>query len=136
MWYIGLVLFHKYSHLYIDLVFISIIIGIFGTIFTYVMPRRFVIVLDDRCFVIQGTECAIIDALMHHMPVLLILYIYGFDTWAGLGPSMAVLCLVGAYFLLYNPDKVYGVHTERYGRILRALFVIITTIYLSVRLYP
>lgn len=77
-WSLVLVIFHKWTHEYFHLVYLTTVVCIGGLILSNVHPRKYVMpVSKTESVVWDGWWTAAIDVFMHIIPLLFVIHTYG-----------------------------------------------------------
>lgn len=110
-WNFLLVLFHQYTHNYINLIYLSLMTVTIGMYFSFINPRKFVYYLDNEQYTFTGIEKFILIDLFLHIAVLgyvLTKYskFYNKSTSKQLVNSILLLIL---YLTIIPFKKTYGV---------------------------
>lgn len=94
----------EFQEYYLDLVFLHIFISALTIYIVYVEPREFTFEWRDKKIVLLGKKLRIIDLIIHHIPLILLL-------WRGgvYKKNYLFFILPIFYRLTHNPMKIYGV---------------------------
>lgn len=107
-WIFLLDIFHLYTHQYFDLVYLNLLVISIGSIISFIYPRKYTIVIQDKKYIFDGfTKLFSID-LLHVMMFILIILKYGSTkfTYPKFIASILLLCL---YMILLDPKHIYGI---------------------------
>jgi len=115
---IALVLFHRYTYKYYNLLLSSLIVSVLSLVYVYITPQQLDIKLPSLWepveFRLKGWKLRIGDLLAHHLVLLFVVVVYG-DYYKehkfGYATGMALL-LVMLYAAFCQPRKVYRVEPE------------------------
>ena len=109
IWNLILVLFHKYTHRYFELMYLSYITFMVGVYFSTVNPRKIVfknLVID------KWYDLLIID-LIFHFGVFLFVYFKYYEYYKNTNTNIMLLSSVALlilYICMINPEKIYGIN--------------------------
>tara|TARA_Y100001936_G_scaffold175268_1_gene171776 strand:- start:445 stop:882 length:438 start_codon:yes stop_codon:yes gene_type:complete len=94
----------EFQAYYLDLVFLHIFISALTIYIVYVEPREFTLNIGNKKIVLFGNKLRIIDIIIHHIPLILLL-------WRGgvYKKNYLFFILPIFYRLTHNPMKIYGV---------------------------
>lgn len=107
-WLFLLVVFHRYTHMYIDLLYLSFVVLCVGLYISYVHPRFYRFVLFDKEYKLTGVDKFMID-LFFHLGIFWFVYLnYSGSTRIDYKFLVAVflLCL---YSIMIKVSSVYCV---------------------------
>ena len=127
-WVLILIIFHKYIHNYINLLYLSFITLICGLYLSFINPRKFVFYFDGKKYIYNGIEKFIIVDMFFHILVFYFVYTHyniyyrtsGYDVkliWA--------LLIILLYVIFTNIKKIYGISFWEMGLV----FVIANILY-------
>ena len=113
-WNFMLVLFHQYTHNYVNLIYLSLITVTIGLYFSFINPRKFVYYLDNEKYTFTGIEKFILIDLFLHIAVLgFVLAKYNkFYNKATLQPFVNSVLLLILYLIIIPFKRTYGVSFE------------------------
>ena len=113
LWNLVLVVFHKYTHKYFHLLYLSYVTLMVGMYFSMVHPAQCVYYYKDKKIVIdKWFYLAIIDILFH-ITVFLFVYFKYFKYYQSVNPDKLLLTsvlLLSFYLCIIDPTKVYGIN--------------------------
>lgn len=118
IWTIVLVVFHKWTHKYINLLFLTSTVFIFAAYISYVRPGYFKYnpIGDDDATVyrITGTAKIVLDIVAHVLPLLFVMWRYlpyytQHDVVYSFATSNAFLVLL-IYLVAFDAREVYDAH--------------------------
>lgn len=125
-WLFMLIVFAKYTHKYIDLHFLSLLVLCIGLFMSFVTPRKYVIVLQNKEYAFSSwNRLLCIDVL--HLLMFCIVYLYVPYRFT-LDKYVAAIIMFLFYFLIVDTNKVYNV-SNLIGFSLVLCITIIYTIY-------
>jgi hypothetical protein len=107
-WVLLLVVFHKYTHDFIDLYFISGIVFVLSMFVSYISPGYLNYEQNGNVYKIEGPLKVLIDVTIHILPFVFISLYYGQNIQSGLCLSNAMLIML-IYLILFDPKRVYNV---------------------------
>lgn len=114
-WNLLLVLFHKWTFKYIDLLFTTVVTMLIGFCITHFSPgysSEFVVDFDKHGdpIRIHGWHAVAIDVVFHVLPFVFVYTVYGahYKRMANYAPTMVAVLVLGAYLLLFDIERVYG----------------------------
>jgi hypothetical protein len=113
MWNVILVLFHKYTHKYFELLYLSFVTFIMGLYFSTVNPRKYTIYFGDKTIVINKWYLLLLIDLTFHFGVFLFIYFKYYKYYKSVDTNMLLLSsvlLLIIYICMISPSKVYGVN--------------------------
>jgi hypothetical protein len=110
------ILGHKYIHKYINILYTSLLVSVFGFMFFNICPGRFSLRIFDRTVTLSGTPLMLIDILIHHLPTLFVLYWYlqyytkhPFD----LSFYVAIMIIIIYFISLREPFDIYACYDKK-----------------------
>ena len=129
IWNIFLVILHRYTHKYINLLMLSIFVTVAASIFMYIHPKYSVVYYSDpeKNHTVSGNRLTVLHILTHIIPLLFITYMYGtyYTKNDNTILNLITLCMLLFYVAIFNPLKIYNMRTDH----------IIISIIISVLLY-
>lgn len=117
-WSVVLVLLHRVTHRYVNLVFLTLLVSFVGALITYIRPRRIARRFGDVEVEISGWSLRLTDLIFHHLPLFFILYTYAYAdrkggrATTGALPTLIALVIVAFYTRLFDVIAVYNVKTS------------------------
>ena len=113
IWNIILILFHKYTHRYVELLYLSYMTFMVGMYFSTVNPRQYIIYYgkNNKLVISKWYYLLVVDLFFHFAMFLFVYFKYykfykSADTNMMLFGSILVLII---YICLINSEKVYGI---------------------------
>jgi hypothetical protein len=116
-WNVILVLFNKWTHRYVNLLYLSFITTFVGLYLSFVNPRRFVFRFGQQKYNFTGLEkFFIVDITFHIFVFMYVLYLYHVHYYYA-KPSMynttiIAFVLLLVYVSMINIRRVYGIPFE------------------------
>lgn len=121
---------HRYTHPYVNLYYLTLVVFIIGSYLFWIQPRTLVVPLaDSNNLVLQGNVLKAVDIAFHILPFLFVSTCYAsyylkkhkYDH-----SFVMALLLVTFYAFAFNPEKLYGLPMELFVH----LFTITTIVYI------
>lgn len=109
-WSFILVVFHKWTHPYIHLLFLTTVVWLGGMWVVYRDPQRFVLNFEQGQYAICAPFLYVIDAVFHWLPFVFVAYTYG-SYYTTTCSSRHSWCLWNTVLLLVL--YMHVVHTQR-----------------------
>lgn len=112
-WNILLVIFHKYTSQYVDLLYLSFIVLVVGLYLSFINPAKFMLRFGEKKVYFTGLEKFVFcDLLSHSLVFVYVLYLtYGTKKLlrAGDVQLFVSIMIIVAYIILVNVKYVYGI---------------------------
>lgn len=112
IWNIILVLFHKYTHKYFELLYLSYVTFMVGLYFSTVNPRKITFYFGDKTIIINKWYTLILIDILFHFGVFLFVYFKYYKYYKNVDTNMLLfnsVILITIYICMICPSKVYGV---------------------------
>lgn len=112
-WLLILVMFHKYTYPYVNLLLLAFVTSVIGLYFSFINPRRFVFHMQDERYEYTGLQKFIIVDMFFHILVLWLVWsMYGKyyasnDVWMQQHTWVA-LALFALYATITDIKRIYG----------------------------
>jgi hypothetical protein len=120
-WVIILVIFHKYTHRYFDLLYLTFITCVIGLYLSFIHPQEYNFILFDKNYSFKTLDKFIIVDLIFHILVFVYIFnIYNHKFKISV-PFLNSLLIILLYAISVNLHKVYNI------RIFEFLSVVIVT---------
>lgn len=126
-WNILLVVFHKYTSEYIDLLYLSFITMFIGLYLSLVNPRKFVFRYDDKKYVFMGFQKFLMIDIVFHIFIFLYVFFYIHESFSE-KKLLGSILILAVYIICINIKKVYGISIIEFI----ILFSIINILYFAV----
>lgn len=111
LWVLILVLFHKWSHKYIDLIYLTFVVMISGLYISTIHPRQYNFWLFDERYTLKSWDRFIIADMFFHIGAFIFIasvYKSKFRPNQKFFSAVALICL---YSLIINPKDIYNLRT-------------------------
>lgn len=122
-WVAILCIFHNYTHEYLDLVFLSFIVLIIGSYISFVHPKKYTFIIQDKEYIFYGLHRLLTIDLLHIMMFVLIMCKYQRPTKMTFINS---LILIFIYYILFDVENVYKISRNT----MMMIFILATFLYI------
>jgi len=110
-WNIILVIFHKYTHKYINLLYTSFIILCLSFYISYIKPGYYIYYFNNKKYIVKGLYKLIFDIVNHLLVFIFILYNYHkyYRTHINYNTLLVSIYLFIIYALFVDIQDIYNV---------------------------
>ena len=126
VWNIIFLVFHKYTHHYFDLVYMSFITMMIGLYLSYVNPKFFGMKFMGKKYMIQKWYHKLFIDIIHILIFICAVYLYGDAVGVDMKLLNTILLFI-LYISLINGAKIYSIKIEEF----MILFSVVTLIYFT-----
>lgn len=109
-WVAVLLLFHRHTHRYIDLLLLTFVTMFCGLYLSLISPRKYSFVLFDQTYVLSGIDrFFVVDIVFHIIAFVLVYSAYGrcYSPTSLDNRFMLALLMIAVYPLCVNGETVY-----------------------------
>lgn len=108
-WVVILVIFHKYTHKYLDLLYLTFVTCLIGLYISYIHPQKYDFILNYKNYTIKSLDKFIlVDLLFHIIAFLFIFAKYNHKFELNI-PFLNSICIILLYSISMNLYQVYGI---------------------------
>lgn len=110
-WMIIMIIFHHYTHKYINLLYLSLVTMIGGLYLSFINPRKFIFYFEGVRYEYTGIQKFIIVDLIFHILAFYFIYCRYSKYYTNMfDMKFLISCIIlFIYMLSYNIRKVYGI---------------------------
>jgi hypothetical protein len=111
-WNVLLVLFHRYTYKFIDLLYLSYLTLMIGLYLSFVNPKRFIFRFGDKRYNFNGINKFLVVDLFFHILVFLFVYLTYFSYYHQQSCDSSLLntfAIIIMYVCVVDIKKVYGI---------------------------
>ena len=115
VWNLLLIIFHKYTHKYFHLLYLSYMTFMVGMYFSTVNPAKFVFYFKDKKIVVDKWFYLLLIDILFHISVFIFVLIKYYSYYSSLGRAgndmllLSSVMLLVIYICLIDPSRVYGI---------------------------
>ena len=108
-WVFILTIFSEFTIKYFNLTFLSTIVLIIGSIFSYIYPGYYVLILNDKEYKIDGITKILSDIIFH-----LLVFVYNYNKFGFSDSNIenSIILLI-FYVLVVDVNKLYRLNLEK-----------------------
>jgi hypothetical protein len=131
-WSVCLVIFHRYTYKYINLVLITMFAFFGGFYLSFVYPKAYYLYDGEKEYKIQGWTRFIIDILFHVIPYMFILsrYVHYYKLFDN--QTISAFALIMIYVILIPSNYVYKISSMEIFKI----YMIVVILFVICMLLP
>lgn len=109
-WNVILVLFHKYTHKIINLLFTSFVVLIISMYISYINPKYYLFKFDNKEYVFKGNNKLFLIDLPMHIGVFVFIYLIYYKYYKKNNLTIPItICFLLFYFVFFNTPKIYNI---------------------------
>lgn len=123
-----LVLFSKYTHTYIDLLFLSLFVCIIGLYISHISPGYLLVYSNNQIHVVTGYPKLLLDIVFHILPLIYVFAVYN-NYYAVHSNVTSALILIFTYAVIIDIKIIYDSNIN----VISALALAITIFYTHVQ---